>query len=154
MIDTPVIAQSPAQPIAFIPLVIPRDQIQVVMGPGLQEVFAALGAQDQKPTGPWFSHHLRMNPKTFDFRICVPVARAVKPVGRVQAGERAAAKVARTTYHGGYEGLGEAWPQLRAWVDAQGLKTREDLWEVYVKGPEASPNPADWRTELNWPLIG
>lgn len=27
-----------------------------------------------------------------------------------------------------------------------------DLWEVDVAGPESSPDPATWRTELNQPL--
>lgn len=48
------------------------------------------------------------------------------PTGRVKPGELpAASKVARTVYHGSYEGLGAAWSE-----------------------------PASWRTELNQPLVG
>jgi len=31
-------------------------------------------------------------------------------------------------------------------------ETFQDLWEVYVAGPESGPDPATWRTELNRPL--
>ena len=63
-----------------------------------------------------------------------------------------AARVARTVHHGGYEGLPSAWGEFSAWVTAEGLTPRQDLWECYVNGPESSADPADWRTELNRPL--
>ena len=37
---------------------------------------------------------------------------------------------------------------------AEGLAATGDLYERYLTGPETSPNPADWRTELNQPLTG
>jgi hypothetical protein len=43
------------------------------MGPGLRELMAVAAAQGIAPTGPWFSHHLRMDPDIFDFEISVPV---------------------------------------------------------------------------------
>ena len=87
MLDTPEITQSTAQPIAFIHLTVPRAEIQNVMGPGLSEVMAAVAAQGISPAGPWFTHHLRMDPDTFDFEICVPVTTPVAAAGRVQAGQ-------------------------------------------------------------------
>ena len=62
MLDTPHITQSATQLSAAIHLVIPRDEIQSVMGPGLSELMATIGAQGIKPTGPWFTHHLKMVP--------------------------------------------------------------------------------------------
>jgi effector-binding domain-containing protein len=55
---------------------------------------------------------------------------------------------------GGFEGLGAAWGELDAWVAAQALTPRKDLWEVYAVGPEATADPAAWRTELSRPLAG
>jgi effector-binding domain-containing protein len=63
-----------------------------------------------------------------------------------------AATVARTGYHGAYEGLGPAWAELNAWITAEGHTPGPDLWECYVAGPESSPDPASWRTELDRPL--
>jgi effector-binding domain-containing protein len=153
MIDAPRIVQTAAVPMAFIPLTVPRSQIQSVMGPGLGEVMAALRAQGITPAGPWFTHHLRMDPGFFDFEICVPVSSPVRAAGRVQPGTLAAATVARTIHHGPYEGLGAAWQALRDWVAAGGRKAAPSLWEVYLTDPGASPDPASWRTELNQPLL-
>jgi effector-binding domain-containing protein len=95
-----------------------------------------------------------MDPKIFDFEIGVPVAQPVTAAGRVQPGELPATTVARTVYRGPYQGLGDAWGEFGAWIAANGHTPAADLWECYVSGPESSPNPADWRTELNRPLIG
>jgi hypothetical protein len=70
------------------------------MGPGLSELMAAVAAQGVSPTGPWFDHHQRMDPDTFDFEIGVPVQSPISPAGRVQPGRLPATIVARTIYHG------------------------------------------------------
>jgi effector-binding domain-containing protein len=152
MIDTPEIVQTTTVPTAMIRLTIPRSEIRNVMGPGIGELMAVLGAQGIAPAGPWLTHHLRMDPSTFDFEICVPVTRPVTATGRVEPGQLPAVTVARTVYHGGYEGLGAAWQALDAWIVAQGRTPGPSLWEVYRTDPHSSPDPATWLTELNRPL--
>jgi effector-binding domain-containing protein len=152
MLDTPELTQSDNQIAAVIHLTIPREEIQNVMGPGISELMATVAAQGIDITGPWFSHHLRMAPDIFDFEIGVPVSAPVTPVGRVKEGTLPAARIARTVYQGPYEGLGNAWGEFNQWIEEQELAPRADLWECYVVGPESSPDPAQWRTQLNRPL--
>jgi effector-binding domain-containing protein len=153
MLEKPQIVQSDAQPAAVIRFTIPRAEIQQVMGPGMAELRATVAAQGIAPAGPLFSHHLRMDPEIFDFEIGVPVATPVSAAGRVQPGELPAAMVARTVYRGGFEGLGAAWGEFGDWITTEGHMPAPDFWECYVAGPESSPDPAEWRTELNRPLI-
>jgi effector-binding domain-containing protein len=153
MIDTPQITDTADQLTAFIRVTVPREQIREVMGPGLSELMATVAAQGIAPTGPWFTHHLRMDPAVFDFEICVPVATPVAAAGRVNPGRLPATRVARTVYHGDYAGLGAAWGEFEAWIKTNGHQSAPDLWERYVAGPEANPDPATWRTELNRPLV-
>ncbi len=152
MIDTPTILTTDPQKAAVIHLTIPRSKIQEEMGPGFNELMSTLQAQGIAPTGPWFSHHLRMDPDVFDFEIGFPVDADVKPAGRVKPGQLPAAKVARTTYRGGYEGLGPAWGEFDAWLKKEGHSTAGDLWEVYAAGPETGPDASNYRTELTRPL--
>lgn len=152
MIDTPEVAQTVAQPAAVIHLTIPRGEIRNVMGPGLGELMATITAQGIAPAGPWFTHHLGMDPDTFDFEIGVPVATPVVAAGRVKPGELPGARVARTVFHGSYEGLGAAWGELDAWIASGSHGRGPDLWERYLAGPDSNPDPASWRTELNRPL--
>jgi len=58
----------------------------------------------------------------------------------------------RKVYSGPYEGLPSAWGEFNKWMKANGHKQAENLWEVYSVGPQSSPDPANWRTELNRPL--
>ena len=153
MIDEPQIVQTTAQETAIIHITVPREEIQQVMGPGYQELMAAVAEQGIATTGAWFTHHLRMEPATFDFELGVPVATPVTPVGRVTSGTLPATTVARTVYHGGYEGLGTAWGEFSAWITAAEYTTAPDLWECYTAGPESGDDPAQWRTELNQPLL-
>ncbi len=152
MLEAPHVTQSTVQLAAAIRLTVRREAIRNVMGPGLHELMAVLAEQGIAPTGPWFTHHLRMDPEIFDFEICVPVATPVAAVGRVQPGQLPATKVARTVYVGPYEGLGDAWGEFDAWIKANGHTSGPDLWEIYLAGPESSADPAAWRTELNRPL--
>jgi len=153
VIETPTITDSPEQMTAYISLVVNCNEIKTVMGPAIGEVYAALQAQAITPTGPWFTHHRRRPTDTFDFDACVPVSKPVKPTGRVKPGTLPAAKVVRTLYQGNYDGLAGAWGEFSAWIKTNGHTPREDLWECYLVGPVSSNNPADWKTELNCPLV-
>jgi effector-binding domain-containing protein len=154
MLDTPQITHSPAQITATIHVRIPRSEIKTVLEPAIREVYAAVLAQGLAPTGPWFTYHPKIEPEVFDFDACVPVDRPIVATGRVKPGELRAAKVARTIYHGPYEGLAEAWPDFNAWIEASGLTPATDRWARFLVGPESTSDPSEWRTELNRPLIG
>lgn len=154
MIDTPHIVQTQAQASATIHLTVPRDQIQSVMGPAMQEVMQTVAAQGAQPAGPLFSYHRHIPTDTFDFEVGIPVARPVDPTGRVQPSELPATRIARTIYRGPYEGLGDAWGKFNQWIEAQGLKAGPTLWECYAVGPESGSDTTQWQTELNRPLVG
>lgn len=153
MLDTPHIVNTESQLTAFIRIKVPRSEIREVMGPSRRELKDEVEAQGIAITGPWFTHHVRVDPAEFDFEICVPVARPVKPAGRMQPGEWPAMKMARAVYAGPFEGLAAAWKEFDAWIWDRGLAPAQDLWERYVTGPETSSNPEDWRTELSRPLM-
>jgi effector-binding domain-containing protein len=152
MIDQPQIVQSPRQQTAAIHVTVPRAGIQQAFAPAVNELLAALAEQGIKPTGPLLSYHLKMPGEVFDFEIAFPVDRAVKPAGRVFASEVPALTVARTIYHGPMEGLGSAWGELCNWMSEHKHTTRSILWESYLVGPDSTPDPAKWQTQLNWPI--
>jgi effector-binding domain-containing protein len=153
MIETPEITQTVAMNYASLHLTVPSAEIRKFMGPGIQEVYAAVAAQEIPTSGPWFTHHFKRPDAFFDFEICVPVDEPIVAAGRVEPGVWPWMRVARTVYHGGYDGLGAAWGEFEAWIAAQGLDEAKDLWERYLINPDSSKNPEEWRTELNRPLM-
>lgn len=152
MLETFKIVELAAQAVACIHLNVPATQIQTVMGPGIQELYAVLKEQGVQPTGPWFTHHLKRPSETFDFDICLPVPAAVKEQGRVKPGVLPAMRVAQTVYQGGYEGLGNAWGTFSKQLTDAGHRAKPDLLETYLRGPETGAPPQDWRTQLAQPL--
>ena len=152
MISIPQIFQTEAEAAAVIHLTVPRSEMRKVFGPAVGELMAALAEQGVKPSSAVFAHHLKMSPDTFDFELGVKVSAPVKATGRVKPGALPAVKVARTVYSGPYEGLPSAWGEFNKWLKANGYEQAENLWEVYLVGPQSSPDPANWRTELNRPL--
>lgn len=152
MIETPKVVESEVRKAAVIPLEIPRSEMQAAFEAGMEELMEVLSEQGMELAGPVFAHHFSISPDTFDFELGVPVPAPVKAQGRVEPGELPATRVARTVYHGAYEGLPSAWGEFDAWMEDQGLEKKSDLWECYVTGPHTSPDPSTWRTELNRPL--
>jgi effector-binding domain-containing protein len=149
MLDTPQIIQTTAQAAAVIHLTVPRSDMMKVFGPAVGELMAMLAAQGVKPDGAVF---LKMSADTFDFELGVKVPAPIKAAGRVKPGELPVAKVARTVYSGPYEGLPAAWGEFTKWIKANGHEQADNLWEIYSVGPQSTPDPAGWRTELNRPL--
>ena len=152
MLATPQIVQTAAQSAAVIHLTVPRNEMMKVFGPAVGELMAVLSAQGVEPVGAVFAHHLKMSPDTFDFELGVKVSAPVKATGRVKSGELPASKVVHTVYSGPYEGLPAAWSEFDKWMKANGHEPAADLWELYSVGPQSTPDPTDWRTELNRPL--
>ncbi|CAN5582806.1 hypothetical protein BH09VER1_BH09VER1_40180 [soil metagenome] len=153
MLDTPHLTQSTAQLTAAISLVVPTSEIQQIMGPAIGELIATVTGQGVVPSGPLFSYHRRRPSEVFDFEISLPVPAPITPAGRVINGSLPSRRVARTVYTGPYEGLGAAWGEFMDWIEANGHQEADDLWECYLVGPNATDDPAQFRTELNRPLV-
>jgi len=152
-LESPGIVATEPQSVATISLCVPWAEMRHVMMPGLSELRAAVAAQGIGADGAWFTYHFRMPTDTLDFAICVPVVSPPTQIGRVESMLLPAETVVRATMRGDYSGLAAAWGTLRDWVAANGHSIGPAFWESYIVGLETSADPADWRTELNWPLL-
>lgn len=145
-----------AQTTAVIRVVTLRSQIQEVMGPAIHEVLDVLKSQGIAPKGPLMSRHLRLSSEEFDFEVGFPIDQTLESQGRVYGSEIPEALTATCYHQGAYEGLYEAWKnfgeQLQSELSKLNLTRQPELWESYLRGPEYSPDPSDWLTELNLPL--
>ncbi len=53
---------------------------------------------------------------------------------------------------GAYDKLNDAHAAVQVWIEEQKLRGAGAPWEVYVTDPADVPDPANWRTDLFWPL--
>ena len=115
-------------------------------------LWEAVAAQGVSPTGPAFGLYRGVPDETIDLAVGFPTDRPIEQDGSAEAGELPGGRVARVVHAGGFDGLGEAWQRLGAWIAEQGLTPSETYWEVYITEPSPDMDPADLRTELNWPV--
>ena len=152
MLVTPQFIQTDEQLTAVIHLTVPRAEISHVMGQAITEIISSIAARGATITGPCFSYHQKRPTDIFDFEVGFSVSQPITAAGRVKMSKLPVVKVVRTIYQGGYEGLAAAWADFNAWIEAEGLNTQDSLWECYLSGPESSPDPDKWRTELKRPV--
>lgn len=153
MIETPVIVETEAMPMARLRAKVAAREIQTQMGALLRELQEELRHQGIATVGAWFTHHFQRPGEWFDFEVCWQVERPIQAHGRVEPGEWPAMQMVRTVYVGPYEGLGEGWGEFMGWIQNENLSIGEEIWERYLVGPDSESDSSRWRTELNRPLL-
>jgi effector-binding domain-containing protein len=101
-------------------------------------------------TGPAFGLFRGPVGDTVELEVGFPVGRSVRAEGAVVASCLPGGLVARMTHRGAFDGLGDAWARLDAWLRSQGMTPSAQRWESYVTQPSPDMDPSALRTELNW----
>jgi AraC-like DNA-binding protein/effector-binding domain-containing protein len=141
-----------AQPMLLIRRRIARTQLQAM----LAECFGALYAHGQKaglPIAGWpVARYVTMGPGLWTVEAAMPLATPVAGEGEMEAGLLPGGPVVMGLHAGPYEELPETNAAIERWIEAQGFKVGGAPWESYVTDPAGHPDPADWRTEVYWPI--
>lgn len=115
----------------------------------LAEVLTEQGASIESPA---FGIYRGPVGDTVDIEVGFVTAAPVEPAGDVVPSERPGGRVARVVHEGSFDQLASSWSRLGEWMEREGLAPGPVMWEVYVTQPSPDMDPADLRTELNWPL--
>jgi len=146
--------QLQAQPIVSIRHRTSLSRIAETFGQTLGEIFAYLAQVNARPVGPPFSiyHDPEFKEEDLDIEIGVPAERPLSGNGRVVGSELPAATAASTLHAGPYQEIGPAYRALYAWIGEHGHEPAGPPREIYLVGPGQAPSPAEYRTEVVWPL--
>ncbi len=147
-LQSPQIVTHEAMPTAVV-----RERVTMADLPALYDraftvLEETLTAQGVAPTGPAFGYYLSVPTGSFELEVGLPVAAPITDAGAVLASELPAGAVARATHVGAYDGLGDSWQALVAWVQEQGRVPEGPMWEIYVTEPSPQMDPATLRTDL------
>jgi effector-binding domain-containing protein len=88
-----------------------------------------------------------------DLEIGWPVAGEVTGAGRVEYTTLPACTVVSLWHRGPYTELGRTYRALDEFVKQEGLTTAGAPREIYETSPEEVPDPADWLTEVQFPIV-
>ena len=141
-----------AQNILFVRLRAGRHEIANAIGEGLGKAFPYSQRLGLAIAGRPFTRYLSTGPGLFSIEVGMPVATAPQGEGVVEAGTLPAGPVAVATHAGSYDQLSETYAALERWIESNGYRTGGAPWESYITDPADHPDPADWKTEVYWPL--
>jgi AraC family transcriptional regulator len=142
----------PAQPFLVVRRRASRAEIAGAIADALGRVAAYARQGGHAFAGPPFVRFTASGPGLLTLEAGFALAKAAPGAGEVEAGTLPAGPAACAVHAGAYEALPETHAALERWIEAQGLRPGGAPWEVYVTDPGHHPDPADWRTEVFWPL--
>lgn len=141
-----------AQPILLIRRRVTRAELPAM----LAECFGKLFGHGQKaglPIAGWpIARYTSMGPGRWTVEAAMPLAAPAPGEGEMEAGFLQGGPIAVAIHAGSYDTLPDTNAEVERWLESQGYKANGAPWEQYVTDPGEHPNPADWRTEVCWPV--
>lgn len=145
------------QPITVVSV---RDVIPTYgdIGGLIEEVFAFVGKHGLQPAGAPFSiwHDHGFKETHVDAEMAVPVnaamANALPAEGRVKISQMPEAEMACVIHQGRYDEFSLAYTAIGEWIEANDYRICGKNREIYLAGPESSPDPANYVTEIQFPV--
>jgi AraC family transcriptional regulator len=141
-----------AQPILYIRRRVARSELQGM----LAECFGKLFTHGQKAGLPIagfpLARYVSTGPGLLTVDAAMPLTAPAVAEGEMEAGFLHGGAVALGVHAGPYEQLGDTSAAIERWIEANGYRVAGPPWEWYVTDPGEHPDPADWRTEVYWPL--
>jgi AraC family transcriptional regulator len=140
------------QPVLLIRRRIAAHELQATLGESFAKIFGYATQNGLPIAGFPLARYVSTGPGLWTVEPAVPLARHAEGQGEIEAGELPGGAVAFAVHTGPYEGLPATNAAVERWIEANGYRVGGAPWEWYVTDPGEHPNPADWRTEVYWPL--
>jgi AraC family transcriptional regulator len=140
------------QHILFVRLRVARHELSSAIGEGLGKAFPYSQRVGAAIAGRPFTRYLSTGPGLYRIEVGMPVAAATTGESHVESGTLPGGPIAVAMHGGSYDTLTETYAALERWIEANGYRTSGPPWESYITDPADLPDPADWRTEVLWPL--
>ncbi len=131
------------------------EDLTHVIPAAYKALFAYLDELGVEPVEPWT---ITLCPFAdaegfVDVENTVIVASAQPGRGRIHSRILKACTAVCLTHKGPYEELSRSYDVLSRWIAEQDLETAGPPREIYWTNPEQTPDPADYVTEVAWPVV-
>lgn len=142
----------PVQTILFVRTTAARHELPNAIAQGVGKVYMHAQTAGAALDGHPFTRYLSAGPGLLEIEVGFRVAAAAAGADDVASGELPAGEAAVAVHAGPYDQLAETYAALERWIAQNGLRPAGAPWEWYVTDPADHPDPADWRTEVYWPV--
>jgi DNA-binding transcriptional MerR regulator len=145
----------PAAAAAAITAVVNRADFLAWWQGALGELRATVRAQGLHVTGPTggvFASELLQQDRG-QASVFFPVQNSVRPIGRVAPLVIPAAELAIICHHGSLADADLSYATLGSYATTHEISIDGPLREYYLRGAGDTPDEAEWRTEIGWPIF-
>ncbi|OFW71462.1 MAG: hypothetical protein A2Y55_05575, partial [Actinobacteria bacterium RBG_16_68_12] len=143
-----------AQDVLLIRERVPQEKLSEVIPAAFNEIAAYLHERGLEPVGPPVTicpYADEEGMVAIENGWAVPTS--VPGSGRIEAATLPACKVLAYKHRGHYSELDRSYRALQALVESEGLSVAGEPREVYWTDPDELPDPADWVTEIQFPIV-
>ncbi len=144
--------KSTETPFLFIHRQVKPEAISEALGAMFGSVFHYATAQGIPFAGPPTARYPSFGPGLITIEAGMPIAVPTDGEGDIKVGSLPGGNVARTIHKGPYDNLNEGHEAIQKWLIDNNEEAGDAPWESYVTDPGEVPDPAEWLTEINWPL--
>ena len=140
---------------AAIGAVVDRADILAWWQGALGELRATVRTQGLHVTGPGggvYASELFQHDRG-EATVFIPVEGRVRPIGRVTPLVVPAAELAIISHHGALVDADLSYAKLGSYATTHEISIDGSLREYYLRGAGDTPDEAEWRTEIGWPIF-
>jgi AraC family transcriptional regulator len=131
-----------------------RHELSKTMGECFGKAFPYAMGSGVPLAGRPFTRYLSTGPGLFTIESGCVLASPAPGSGQVEAATLPGGPAAVAMHGGSYDSLGETYAEMERWMEKNGMQPGSAPWESYITDPAEHPDPANWRTEIYWPLGG
>ena len=129
-----------------------RHELSKTIGESFGKAFPYAMQSGVPLAGRPFTRYLSTGPGLFTIECGCVLAEAAPGKGEVEAATLPGGPAVVAVHGGSYDALSETYAEMERWMEKAGLRPGGPPWESYITDPAEHPDPADWRTEIYWPL--
>jgi DNA-binding transcriptional MerR regulator/effector-binding domain-containing protein len=118
----------------------------------LRATVRAQGVHVTGPSGGMFASELLQQDRG-QATVFIPAEGRVRAVGRVTSLVIPAAELAIISHHGSLADADLSYAKLGSYAITHEISIDGPLREYYLRGAGDTPNEAEWRTEIGWPIF-
>lgn len=141
-------------PVLFVRLRAARQELPAAIAEGVGKTYMYAQKAGAALAGHPFTRYVSSGPGLLAIEVGMPLAAAAPGEGDVESGSLPAGPAAVAVHAGPYDQLSETYAALERWIEENKLRPAGPPWEWYTTDPAEHPDPADWRTEVYWPVTG
>jgi DNA-binding transcriptional MerR regulator/effector-binding domain-containing protein len=145
----------PATAAAGIGAVVDRADVLAWWQGALGELRATVRAEGLRATGPMggvYASELFQHDRG-EAAVFIPIEGRVRPIGRVAPMMVPAAELAIISHHGSLADADLSYAKLGSYATTHEISIDGPLREYYLRGADDTPDEAEWRTDIGWPVF-